>query len=224
MNKAVIAILAGLALLTVPMAYASHTTNTVYVKDYSLSKYNDPVGKINIRTSIYKLENDRTNTYDWYEFYIQHQSIPGYSAYDSTYKNYYMWTDYRYKSSPTILWDYDPTGTITTSSASVSLSGGQSASVAASWSYTTSSVTVYDYSDYSVEKARWKHSIQDRYSPAAESTYKANPGAMFRTADDQYVKVVADHNSCFKSYQINNTYCVGYLYDYMSARMLGDPT
>ncbi len=72
-----------------------------------------PYGKLNIRTIYYKLYNDGSGKYDWYDVHVIQQSVPREEAWHSGWKtaDMYTWVDADYYNSTYFLSKYSPTTT-----------------------------------------------------------------------------------------------------------------
>ena len=139
-----------------------------------------------MRTLYYKLYNDNSGTYDWYDIHVRHQSVPGSQAWGNEWKtaDMYTWIDANYYQSNYMLSDYQPTTTSGSTTVGVSVgvtAGEEGASVSSSltWSYTISDVVVHDESDYDLELAKWHHDVNEGAS-VGSNTYQIEPGACIR--------------------------------------------
>lgn len=146
-----------------------------------------PYGRLNVRTIYYKLINDGSTTYDWYDVHVRQQSVPGKELWsDSEWRtaDMYTWIDADYYNSNGFLSDYAPTTTSGTSTVGVSIGvsageDGAAVSASQSWSYTIPDVFVHDQSDYSQELAKWWHDVAEDKSVGSD-TYQIEPGATLR--------------------------------------------
>ncbi|WP_457750806.1 hypothetical protein [Thermococcus sp.] len=145
-----------------------------------------PYGKLNVRTIYYKLINDGSSQYDWYDIHVRQQSVPGKELWNSDWRtsDMYTWIDANYHDQDGFLCDYEPTTTVGTSTVGVAIgvvAGVKDAqvSVSQSWSYTTPDVRVYDEGDYSQELAKWWHDIAEDKA-VGKQTYQIEPGATLR--------------------------------------------
>ena len=130
-----------------------------------------PKGKFNIWCDAYKLINDGSYFYNWYDIQLHIQTIGGYSAYNSNWRTADTWTHHNLGTNPTDylqhVIDYAPTTTSGASSVSVSVgvtAGEEGAEVTAykTWSYSISDVSVVDESDESQELVAWWHNINEK--------------------------------------------------------------
>jgi hypothetical protein len=160
--------------------------NQIYQLDYTTGDSWKPYGRLNIRTLYYKLYNDGSDTYDWYDIHVRQQSVPGEELWSSGWKtaDMYTWIDADYYQSNYFLSDYSPTTTpgTTTVSVSIGVSAGENGaqvSASQSWSYTIQDVFVHDQSDYSKELAKWWHDV-DEGKAVGSDTYQIEPGATIR--------------------------------------------
>ena len=160
--------------------------NQIYQLDYTTGDSWKPYGRLNVRTLYYKLYNDGSGTYDWYDVHVRQQSVPGEELWDSGWKtaDMYTWIDADYYQSDYFLSDYSPTTTsgATTVSVSIGVSAGEDGaqvSASQSWGYTISDVVVHDQSDYSQELAKWWHDVNEGKAVGSD-TYQIEPGATVR--------------------------------------------
>ncbi len=160
----------------------------VYHHQLDVSSENlwEPYGRLNLRTIYYKLLNDKSTEYDWYNAHIRQQSVPGKELWDSNWRTADMYTRIKanYYNSNGFLSDYAPTTTLGTTTVGVSIGvsageDGAQVSVSQSWSYTIPDVRVYDESDYSQELAKWRHDIAEDKA-VGSNTYQIEPGATLR--------------------------------------------
>ena len=157
-------------------------------------------GRLNVRTSYYKLMNDGSSQYDWYDVHVKQQSIPGKELGWSDWRtsDMYTWIDADYYNPNGFLSGYSPTTTsgATTVGVSIGVSAGdEGAQIGASqsWSYTIPDVMVYDESDYSKELAKWRHHLA-RDKAVSKTTYQIEPGATLRFKEwDVGAKVWREH-------------------------------
>ena len=135
-----------------------------------------PYGRLNIRTTYYKIIDDGSTAYDWYTVHVRQQSVPGEELWGSGWRtaDMYTWMDADYYNSNGFLPDYAPTTTSGTASVGVSVLMRENA-----WSYSLPDVLVYDQSDYSLELARWWHDIPED-KQAGSKAYQIEPGATLR--------------------------------------------
>jgi hypothetical protein len=145
-----------------------------------------PYGRLNIRTIYYKLINDGSSQYDWYDVHVRQQSVPGKELWNSDWRtaDMYTWIDADYYNPNGFLSDYAPTTTSGTTTVSVSIGvsageDGAQVSVFQSWSYKIPDVRVYDESDYYQELAKWRHDIAENKA-VGSNTYQIEPGATLR--------------------------------------------
>ncbi|WP_297437744.1 hypothetical protein [Thermococcus sp.] len=146
-----------------------------------------PYGRLNVRTIYYKLINDGSTTYDWYDVHVRQQSVPGKELWsDSEWRtaDMYTWVDADYYNSYGFLSDYAPTTTSGASTVGVSIGvsageDGATISASQSWSYTIPDVFVHDQSDYSQELAKWWHDVAEDKAVGSD-TYQIEPGATLR--------------------------------------------
>gem|GEM_PF-2287602 len=161
----------------------------IYQLDYTTGNSWEPYGRLNVRTLYYRLYNDNSGTYDWYDIHVRQQSVPGEELWSSGWKtaDMYTWIDADYYQSNYFLSDYSPTTTsgATTVSVSIGVSageGGAQVSASHSWSYTISDVVVHDQSDYSQELAKWWHDVNEGKAVGSD-TYQIEPGATIRVSN-----------------------------------------
>jgi hypothetical protein len=165
---------------------SSEYFSSIYQRDYSTGDSWDPYGKMNVRTIYYRLYNDGSSSYDWYDVKFKHQSRPGYLEYSSVWRtaDMYTWLDADYNYSSYFLSDYSPTSTSGSTSVGVSVgvtagTDGASVSEELSWSYSISDVVVADQSDFDTELAKWRHNVNEGAN-VGRNTYLAEPGACVR--------------------------------------------
>jgi len=186
--------------------YGVHASSLVWVRDYKYTPLldNNPQGRLNLIVSIYKQLGDGVSTRDWYFYKIKIQTVPGTVSYGSDWE-----TSETFAWHKTYEWlvDYDPTTTngYYSSSASVSVtltSEGANPTFTYSWGYTIPFVSVIDQSDFSQNKAVWKHDFNEKEDPVgspSDSTYLAKPGFVVKTYQDgwsfvdAYYKVTWGH-------------------------------
>lgn len=168
---------------------ASPYWNQIYQLNYTTGNDWQPYGRLNVRTLYYKLYNDGSGTYDWYNVHVRQQSVPGELLWNSGWKtaDMYTWVDANYYRSGYFLSDYSPTTTSGASTVTVSVgvtagTDGAQVSASQSWSYTIPDVVVYDQSDYSQELAKWWHNV-DEGKAVGSNTYQIEPGATVRVPD-----------------------------------------
>ncbi len=99
--------------------------NQIYQLDYTTGDSWEPYGRLNVRTLYYKLYDDNSGTYDWYDIHVRQQSVPGEELWSSGWKtsDMYTWIDADYYQSNYFLSDYDPTTTSGATTVSVSIGG-----------------------------------------------------------------------------------------------------
>ncbi|WP_297073749.1 hypothetical protein [Thermococcus sp.] len=159
-----------------------------------------PYGRLNVRTIYYKLMNDGSSQYDWYDVHVRQQSIPGKELGWSDWRTarMYTWIKANYYNPNCFLSDYSPTTTSGTTTVGVSIGvsvgdDGAQVSASQSWSYTIPDVQVYDESDYSQELAKWVHKIAPDKA-VGMATYQIEPGATLRFREwDVGAKVWREH-------------------------------
>lgn len=155
--------------------------------DVSSENLWEPYGRLNVRTLYYKLMNDKSTAYDWYDVHVRQQSVPGKELWrDSDWRtaDMYTWINANYYNPNGFLSDYAPTTTSGTTTVGVSVgvsAGDDGAQVSASqsWSYTIPDVVVHDESDYSQELAKWWHDVAEDKA-VGRDTYQIEPGATLR--------------------------------------------
>lgn len=162
----------------------------IYQLDWSSGDDWKPYGRQNVRSLYYKLYNDNSSTYDWYDIRCRHQSVPGISkGWSGSWctADMYTWIDADYYRSHYFLSDYGPTTTSgqTTVGVTVGVSAGEkgaSVSASLSWSYSVPDVFIYDQSDFYEELAKWWHDV-DEGKAVGENTYMCEPGACIRVSN-----------------------------------------
>lgn len=158
-----------------------------YELDYSTGDSWNPYGRMNVATKYYKLYDDNSGTYDWYDIRFKHQSVPGDSlGWSGGWKtaDLYAWLDADYYDTSYKLYDYGPTTTSGTSTVGVSVGvtageSGAGVSASMSWSYSISDVVVNDQSDFYVDRAKWWHDV-NQAANVGKYTYLSEPGACVR--------------------------------------------
>ena len=173
----------------------------INVRDFTDFYAVSPYGKINVITSASKVINDGVTTYDWYYFDVKFQTVPGKYAYASHWQTYrtFNWNIKWFSNPPTeYLVDYDPTGTVSNTVATVTLTSsagpsGPSGGGSVAWSYSIPDVTCIDKSDFSVNKAAWQHDFA-KNKVASKNTFKTEPGFVVKVPQNGKVLYTGYHN------------------------------
>ena len=189
----------------------------VYIQSIYSGDWAKPYGKVNIVNQYYKLEEDGTNTYDFYDTRFVVEEIPGYTVHqsDPTYNevnhcmDIYVRSDVNEASghSSDFLYHKSPTTTSGTSTASVSIgvSAGQNGAaitLGQSWTYSIPDVTIADQGDYSQQLAMWWHNVNED-ALVGRSTYQVEPGLSVRTSQ-------GGGHGLYETYQVNFGYWLFY--------------
>ncbi|HEX5753996.1 MAG TPA: hypothetical protein VFZ09_47880, partial [Archangium sp.] len=164
----------------------------------------NPHGKQNIFTLFYKLSNDGSTTYDWWNIEFRHESVPGKQAWGNDWRTADMWQKVwgRYNGLNYFVSDRDPTTTQGSTSVGVSVGtsagyDGASVNASMSWSYTTSDVMINDQGDTSQARAQWYHNVNENQN-VGKATYVVKPGATMRVPNG----TTAPYNKWQECYQI----------------------
>jgi hypothetical protein len=126
-------------------------------------------GKLNLSYTFNK-KAESSSSYDYWVGYLTAQAVPVKNArIREIYQSYTL----------AKLLDYDPTSTVGSSTASVSLA---SSGFSASWSYAVTGVQITDNGDLEANNAGWTHQFTNAFSAASRKTYKVQPGVLVRVA------------------------------------------
>lgn len=162
--------------------------------DYSSGTGWYPYGVENVTTRYYKLYNDNSGAYDWYNLYCIHESVPGvYNGWPGAWHTaaMYTWVDADYYRPYYYLADYDPHSqcgprTVNVSVGVTSGVGGAAVTSAMSWNYwIPAELCILDWSNPYQDLASWCHDFIEGCIPAyyASHPYTVKPGACIRVPE-----------------------------------------
>jgi len=175
---------------------------------WSWYSYDDwePRGRFNIWCEVFKLQNDGSSTYDWFNIKAHLQTIGGYSKYDSNWRTADTYANHDVHWNPASyiqdIVDYDPTTTpgVGTYTVNIGVTAGQmGAQITASqeWSYSISDVPVIDQGDVSEGLVSWWHDIAEDKN-VGKYTYHAKPGYTLRN----YPFISRDEVCIYNDYKV----------------------
>lgn len=169
--------------------------------EYNSNNYFQPYGKMNVQNSYYKLTEDGSSLYDWYDAQICFESVPGKVAWGNSYVTMHMHNDYdanwftgHYGDQ---LNEASPGTTSGQSTTSVTVgvqagSNGAGFTLQMGWSYTTPDVSIQYTGDLSLERAIWKHELENG-KDVSKYTYDAKPGYCVRGANGNGVYIFENY-------------------------------
>jgi hypothetical protein len=181
-----------------------------YIQQVYSYDWAKPYGKVNILNQYYKLEEDGTNSYDFYDNHFVVEELPGYTVHmsDATYGDEYRCMDIYVRSdvneasghSSDFLYYRSPTTTSGTSTAAVSIgvSAGQNGgavTLSHSWSYSIPDVTIEEQGDYGQQLGMWWHNVAEG-QVVGRGTYQVEPGLSVRTSQ-------GGGHGLYETYQVN---------------------
>lgn len=144
-------------------------------------------GKLDITQKWYVLDDDDSNTYDWWNVVLETTSTPGIVAYtgsDWRTADIWNWMDAGYFGDLNLLVDYGPltTSGVSTVNYDIGVQAGQDgARVTCEMpvSYSAQSVHIYNQSEPSRQLAKWWHDVPEQEDNGM-TIYTIKPGATVR--------------------------------------------